>query len=419
MVGQSVYGDGIFYWSFARSIVIDHDINVGNEVLHHYSYNSNNSYKEPQYPKFIYQQRDRDYRLPIGASLSWIPIMFLASGIGNMFNIFGLHAVLNGYSNIYQIFVGIENIAFILFGLYFVYLLLRKLYEEKIALLSVFILFFASNLFYYGSLDVINSHPFIFFISSLFAYFFFTKFSYKVWQWLVIGILVGLLTLTRNQDIIFLLLPFVALVKVFFLKRDKISHVISPIVFTLIGLFTVLSPQLLLWRYAYGGFFKSSYITKNAFDFLHPHILGVLFNSQTGLFFTSPIVLVGILGLIFLAKQKKYIGIIGLIIFCAEYFVISSWSSWDQAASYGIRMLISTYPFVAVGLGAVFRLCFKRYSTKLAYFICVILIIFNIIMIGRYQLFIKTATIDMGKVTRIEAQQKLNNILHTHIQLFN
>lgn len=422
LVGQAVYGDGIFYWSFARSIVIDHDINVGNEILHHYSNVYNNSYQEVNYPKSIYLQRDKDYRLPIGASVSWIPVMFIASGIGVMISLLGFSVILNGYSNFYQIFVGIENIFFVIFGLYFVYLLLRKLYDQKSTFITVGLLFFASNLLYYGSFDVINSHPLTFFLSSVFVYFFFTEFVYKWYQWLIVGIFVGLLTLTRNQEIVFIILPILAIMKFVLNKKielqAKIIQCIKFSFFTILGMGLVILPQLLLWQYAYGGLFKTSYLKQNAFDFLHPHILGVLANPQTGLLFTSPIILIGVIGLIILAKNKKYIGVVGFLIFILEYFVIASWASWNQAASYGIRMLISTYPLVAIGLGLVIQKVIKKYSIKLIWIIGAFLIVFNLAMIVRFHLSIKTTTIDMGQVTRLEAQKKLNSIFHTQFTFF-
>jgi len=46
LVGQAVYGDGRYYWAAARSMWIDHDLYLKNELRHHYSPVSNNTFFE-------------------------------------------------------------------------------------------------------------------------------------------------------------------------------------------------------------------------------------------------------------------------------------------------------------------------------------------------------------------------------------
>ncbi len=38
IVGQAVYGDGIYYYAYTRSLYKDHDLNFSNEFSHSYNY---------------------------------------------------------------------------------------------------------------------------------------------------------------------------------------------------------------------------------------------------------------------------------------------------------------------------------------------------------------------------------------------
>lgn len=422
LVGQAVYGDGIYYWSFARSVFIDHDINVGNEILHYYDHQFNNSNKEIVYPKQLVESRNKDYKLPIGVSVAWLPFFAVAQGIGLVLQYIHIPVVLNGYSDLYQVIVGIGNILFMLLGLYYSWKLVRQYYYAHIAIVTVVFLFFASNLFYYGSIDVVNSHPLTFFLSSFTLYFFFGYVRSRWYQWIGLGMLIGGLALTRNQDVLFGVLIPAGLIHSFYVTnavsfKKIFSHVWLGVL-SLLGMLLFISPQLLLLQYAFGSFLKIPYLGGAGFNFLHAHLLGLLINSQTGLLWTSPIVVIGFIGLVILAFQKKYIGIVGSLIFLTEYVLIASWASWNQASSYGIRMLISTYPLIAVGLGFIIQQIVQKYSFKIIYFIGVCLIIINFAMILRFHLSVKNVTIDNGKSTRVEAQQKVNSLFHTHFRFF-
>lgn len=414
LIGQAVYGDGIYYWSYVRTVYIDRDLKLSDELSHHYNHLYNNTNLPNVVPKDDPNRIALEFHLPFGPSIAWVPFFAIGDCFARLAHEFNPQIVLNGYSDFYQISVGIGNILYVLVGLYFVYLLVKKYFDKKVASIATLLLFFTSNLFYYGSLDVVNSHPFSFFLSSMLLYYFFVKFSSRWYQWLFLGMLIGLLILTRTQEIVFGIVFLAGLVKGY---KNGMRVLLWAFV-SLMGLIIVISPQLLLLQYVYHGFFKSPYLLGGSFHFLMPHVLGLLINGKTGLLFTSPIILIGVGGLVLLAKQKKYIGIVGLLLFLAEYYVISSWSAWDQAASYGIRMLISTFPVVAVGIGYIVQIIVKRFSYKIVYIVGAVLFVFNLAMIVRFHLVVKTPTRDAGTITRIEAQKKLNSILHTNFQFF-
>ena len=128
-------------------------------------------------------------------------------------------------------------------------------------------------------------------------------------------------------------------------------------------------PQFLVWQILYNTFWKSPYIsTLEGFSITSPHILGVLFSPESGIFLVTPIVLIGCIGL--LLKQKPTIPSRYMAgAFIAQVFLISTWSVWWQGASYSGRMFVSLLPYIAFGIAHIlhrlYQLSFNRSYTRL------------------------------------------------------
>lgn len=162
IVGQAVYGDGIFYWAFTHSLYLDHDLDFSNELSHNYSPETNNNLQKENIGNFT-DRTPKDYienRYPPGSPLSWTAIFLLIDIIILVANIVGVPVIRNGYSDLYQVSVGFENIIFVCVGIIFTYKLLNKIFSErKLTIISIITILFGTNLFYYSSIDVVNSHP--------------------------------------------------------------------------------------------------------------------------------------------------------------------------------------------------------------------------------------------------------------------
>lgn len=113
LVGQAVYGDGRYYWAVARSMWIDHDLDLTNELRHHYSPVSNNTFYEQIDPAPMHEdERKQAFFLPIGTSIAWLPWMAVGGAVA---------PVKNGYSDAYQMSVGLGAVIYALIGLFLVY----------------------------------------------------------------------------------------------------------------------------------------------------------------------------------------------------------------------------------------------------------------------------------------------------------
>lgn len=344
LVGQAVYGDGRYYWAVARSLLIDHDLDLKNELRHHYSPTSNNVFFEKIDESPIHEDESKQaFFLPIGTSLAWLPWMAIGGIVA---------PVKNGYSDAYQIATGLGAVIYALIGLFLVYKLVGWGATGAILL--------ATNLVYYAGWDVLNSHAISFMLAAMFLY---------VWMKnknsFLLGALLGMMTVVRTQDVVFgaMLLG----------QKNKLAM--------LAGFILAMAPQLGHLPYSSGL----------NFDWLRPHVWGVLTNPKTGVVWTSPILLAGWWGMRKLGWQLKLAVLL-------QFYVVASWNAWDQAAAYGPRMLISSYPIVAMGVSKI----------KMSKIVLMFLIILNFFMISRFHLWVKNPTVDMGVTTRERAIEKVN-----------
>ena len=316
IVGKTVYGDGVYYYAWLRSVVVDGDINFANDYA---ALGASQQLTANGLLGNIYS---------VGPALLWSP-QFL-----------WIHRLLNsdGFALPYQLTVGITSIFYALFGLLLLYRTLAKFFSKTTAVLTVITIAFATNLFFYGSLDAVNSHALSFFAASLFL----ALLKQPNTQPLLLGASVGLLALIRPQDTLFglLLLPRV--------NRKTILAIAT-------GAILAFLPQLLAWQTLYGKFWVSPYLDRGyGFNFLQPHLVEVLFSPKSGLILWTPVIAVALVGLFLKGFPKPLNRWFILLLIFLQLYLVASWTTWWQGESYGGRMFISLLPLLSLGLATVF-----------------------------------------------------------------
>lgn len=269
-LGHTVYGDGIYYYAWLTG---------------------------------------EASKYSVGPALFWAPLYFLTHN---------------------QIAVGTASVLATIFALILLWDLLQKKFSKTVSLMTIAAIAGASNLLFYGSLDVVNSHALTFFAATIFLSLLFNR-----RYWFTIGVSLGVLGLMRSQDLLYglLLIPYI--------RKNNVVQILS-------GFLLGFSPQLAAWQLTTGKFWMSPYFANEGFNFLQPHILGVLFNLHNGLFLWTPITCIGVIGLI---KSRRFLY---LTVFLLELFIVASWSTWWQGASYSGRMFVSSLPLLSFGIASIF-----------------------------------------------------------------
>lgn len=313
---KTVYGDGVYYFSWLRSLIIEHNINFEDE------YNrlgGNQPYLQDRTPANKYS---------IGPALLWTP------------NYISIHRFIrgDGYSFPYQLVVSITSVCAALFGL----IILTRLTRDKSSTIMIVLLLlaFATNLFFYGSVDTVNSHAVTFFWASIFV----VLLSVKPIPWMAAGLVLGALSATRLQDLLYILLilPYIKMMN----KQAFLG-----------GLSIAFAPQIIVWYLLYGSLINPYLRGSEGFNVFSPHILGVLFGKENGLLLWTPVVFLGLIGLFL--KRKIYF--LPICIILLQIYLVSTWSTWWQGASYSGRMFVSILPLIYLGLVEMV----KRFSKKI------------------------------------------------------
>lgn len=415
MLGHAVYGDGMFYWMYARTIVIDHDLDLRDELRHHYSPEGNNTTEILINSPLTDEEKQKIYHLPIGTAVGYLPFFYLAHSVTILLGMFGLPVLMTGYTHLYQIIVGLGNVLYGVIGLCAVILLVKHFVSFRVAVGTTFVMLLGTNLVYYLGIDILNTHPLSFCLSSLFFLLYVKTFGKKnVFHWIGIGILVGLLSATRTQEILFSLLVFAESLYVGLhwystRKGDGLEERMG-IGFAVVGFLIGFAPQLYIWQAVFGSL-TSPYLARNdAFTFFTPHILGIVLNPKTGLLWYTPLFIVGMVGLLLGLKKKVLLFLLLFMFALSELYLIASWNAWDQAASYGMRMLLTSVPIYTLGVCLLVEKLLKRVRGKWIILIGIFFILLNFSMIIYFHLFVKDVTIDQGVVTRQKVLHRLMNI---------
>lgn len=312
---KTVYGDGIFYYSWLRSVVVDRDIHFANEYL-------KSSVSQP-----MITETKPGNKYSIGPALFWAP-PYVA-----------IHTALrgDGWTLAYQVTAGVTSVAASLAGLILLTRLLR--FPSAVIASTILLLAGATNLLFYGAIDPVNSHALSFFCAVIFLAFL----GMPQKNWSAIGVSLALLASVRLQDLVYvlLLLPHA--------KQIRWQNLLA-------GFGIGFIPQLAAWYALYGTLANPYLAGGEGFTFLRPHMWGVLFGIQSGLFLWTPIVAVGVYGL--LSKWRKYR--MYLLIFGLQLYFVSSWSTWWQGASVSGRMFVSTLPLIAYGISEVISTLYRH-----------------------------------------------------------
>ncbi|MBV9084655.1 MAG: hypothetical protein JOZ62_18420 [Acidobacteriaceae bacterium] len=330
--------DPAYYFGVAHSLMFDHDFNLTNElaVLKPARADAGGFHG-------IHNQPGSPYA--IGYSLLSIPFI----GAGTIADGAAGHRA-DGYSTCVMYAYRLELVIFSVAGLFFLTLALERLgTSPTVAILLSLVMFFATSVGYYTFSPM--SHASTFLASSAFVLCWLrVRESGRAQDWLLLGVVGGLLSICRWQDAIFLLAPPAADL----IRYGDWTHWRKWAVYAApVPVWWI--PQFLEWKAIYG---KYLLIPEGPgfLQFPPRYILKVLFSTNHGWFLWTPVTLLGVCGLIYAAVRISREYIVWLLVIALEVAVIGSMpTNWNCNDSFSIRSLTSCVPLVAIGLAFLLR----------------------------------------------------------------
>lgn len=239
-----------------------------------------------------------------------------------------------------------------LLGLFFLFTFLKNFISTVSAIISLSILFWGTNLYYYIIEYASMSHVYSFFLFSSFIYFsYLFHHYYKLKQFAFVVISAALIVLIRPTNI--LILPLFFIIDFWVNKKLQLNNylTIKHIGITLAAFVIIFSPQIIYWMYLSGKPFYYSYEKESFSNLTSPMLKEFLFSPNNGLLSYNPVWLILFLSCILLIIKKDIWAASSLIITIVIIYLGASWHDWTFGCSYGSRTLIEYTALFALPTG--------------------------------------------------------------------
>ena len=304
----------------------------------------------------------------LGPALLWAPFFLLghaATLIANWWGIASLPA--DGYSTLYIAFTGVASAFYGFLGVLLVYRFLRRYQPHPVALLAAATIWMATPVFFYTYHMNFYAHSVSMFSVALFVDLWDgTRGQQHGWRYLALGATAGLMALMRWQNILFLVLPLLEL-GVEGRSRLRQGEGWGSLAGSLLGRLGLLaaaglivfSPQMAMWQVLYGQFLTIPQ-GEGFMQWSQPHLWGVLFSSNRGLFWWEPVAVLALAGLFLLLRRRPLLGGGFLLIIALEVYVNSVAGRWWGGGGFGPRRFDMLAPILAWGLAALIGWAWKR-----------------------------------------------------------
>ncbi len=354
--------DGAGYYSWLRSFVIQGNIDTEDELRHF------ESIQRPDLQANVWKvnfPRLRDGYIsnyfPVGSAILWAPFFLISHLLVLLANSLGLHIAADGYSWPYVLLTMFGSVVWAFVGLTLVYRISARRFGPFPAAAAVGTLWLATPLVFYMYFHPAMSHANDVFANALFLFVWAAKCRERTLRgWFLLGLTAGLAALVRTQNGLLVVFPcFELMAHLAGQLRRRVWPALTKTVLRAAalagGTLVAFLPQMVVWKEVFGQFLvlnpqKSSIGLQ--FDFSSPNILNVLLSSDRGLFIWSPIMLLGLIGILLLFRSDRRLAALLLCNFILQLYLIGSWVLWGGGFSFGPRLFLSCVPAFAIGLAA-------------------------------------------------------------------
>lgn len=306
----------------------------------------------PSYYQFWYADTGRQViKYPLGFALIYAPFFFVGHWIAP-----ALGFPQDGFSEPYQWAIILGHCFYVLLGLWMARKVLLHFFSEKMSALLLFLLFAGTNFFFTTTIMVGMPHGQLFLFYALILLYtmrWHEKPSTK--NSVMLGSAIGLAALIRATEILVIIIPLLWHVQDRESLKQKWSWVkthLKSVATVAVVVFLFGSVQLIYYKLSTGHFFIDAYNNAGeGFDFLNPHTIDFLFSARKGWLVYTPLMVFGLFGFWVMYKQHKA-QFIALVIFTLmNIYLLSTWTCWWYAESFGQRALVQSYLVLLIPMG--------------------------------------------------------------------
>lgn len=341
--GNPFYSDANQYYSYLVATFIKHDLTFN-------------------FPNDYWLFRPKNIAVPkvsMGTAYMYSPFFAIGHCIASNSEKF----LADGYSKPYAYSIYYGSILYCLLGLLILRKLLLIFFDEWPTTLTLFSIFFATNLFFYALSWPVLSHGYLFFLYALLLYLV-VKWhqTQKMSTVIGIGFLIGLIAVIRPLDVVIALIPLLYGIS----SKETLLHKIQLIktnylqVFVAFCFFWIpIIPQLIYWKWATGEYLYFSYGGAERFFFNDPQIFNLLFSYRKGWLLYTPIMIFAIIGM-FQMKRIKDFTFATILYTVLIIYLLSCWWCWWYGGCFGMRALIQSYALFALPMAAFYTVVWQK-----------------------------------------------------------
>jgi hypothetical protein len=358
LVNPLVHGDGVGYYAYLRAPLIQHNFQFeadwrhGNLGFVRSRVNSADQLTSDQYTPTGHVNN----LFSVGPAILWSPFFLIAHAAVLIANRFGGNIAADGFALPYRVLVAFGSAFYGFCGLVLSYLLARKYVNASWALLATLGIWIGSSLPIYMYFDPFWSHAHSAFAVALFLWYWDRSSPNRTFgQWLLLGLISGLMLNVYFPNGAFLLIPFVesVLAYVSSLRSKDGSAFLRELSANLIFLCALgvsFLPTMLTRKIIFGGMFRFGAYSALPWNWRAPYWFSVLFSSEHGLLSWTPLLGFALLGLFLPATKGRRVAAYLALGAAAFFYVIASYPYWSGLSSFGNRFFVSLTPVFVFGL---------------------------------------------------------------------
>jgi hypothetical protein len=359
LINPIVHGDGVGYYAYARAPLIEHSLHFEEDWRHANLYFSQ-SKTRPDGQLLPEQYTETGYvsnSFTIGPALLWFPFLLFAHLLVLLLNFLGIPIAANGFSFPYLVAMALGTAIYGFLGLLLSFSLARRYIGEQWAFLATLGIWWGSSLPVYMYFNPAWSHAHSAFAVALFLWYWDrTRPVRTTSQWLILGLISGLMVDTYYPNGIFLILPLIESLLGYseHLKSQPQAAqklFLQNLAFVL-TICVAFLPTIITRRIIFGGYFSFGSYPHHSWDWSAPHWFSVLFSSNHGLFSWTPLLALALAGLFITPRAARILALYFAVAVAAFYYLISSYPFWHGTSSFGNRFFISLTSIYVFGLAA-------------------------------------------------------------------
>jgi hypothetical protein len=376
---EGITSDGSLYFTHLRSLIFDRDLRISRELA------------------FLNQPPRPHHVVPIGPSIVWAPL-YLIVAVGDWLGAaLGLSTratgVALGLTLPYMRAAFIGSFAATAAGLFAIHMRVRREFGGAIALLVSTLTLLATPLVWYVVFEPSMTHAVSFgavTIALVASERWMSRGSPTRGQAIAIGALFSVVMVVRPEDGLFLAFPVAWMFRGVRLQPDSGPpeggrHVGRVVAHMAIGAAPLLLVQAVMLYFLFASNnFSLAGGDEGYLSPFSPNLSDVLFSSRHGLLSWSPVVWVGLLGILIYRRRDPRWAWPALFAFAALVWINGSAHDWAGGWAFGGRRFVSLLGVLAPGL-ALTAWTARRHPLTIIAPVAVGLVAWNLTLMSQYQ----------------------------------